>query len=37
LFAGGSSGLRRLALLGGIAGAVIAIASDDPASPAAPN
>ena len=37
LFAGGSSGLRRLALLGGIAGAVVAIASDDDASPSSPN
>lgn len=35
--AGGASGLRRLALLGGIAGAVIAIASDDDASPSSPN
>lgn len=35
--AGGSSGLRRLALLGGIAGAVIAISVDDDASPNAPN
>lgn len=30
---GGVTGLRRLALLGGIAGAVVAIASDDDASP----
>ncbi|WP_157665034.1 carboxypeptidase-like regulatory domain-containing protein [Mariniblastus fucicola] len=37
LFGGGSTGLRRLALLGGIAGAVIAIASDDDASPNSPN
>lgn len=34
--AGGASGLRRLALLGGIAGAVVAIASDDDASPVTP-
>ena len=34
---GGASGLRRLALLGGIAGAVVAIAVDDDASPNAPN
>jgi hypothetical protein len=37
LFAGGASGLRRLALLGGIAGAVVAIAVDDDASPSSPN
>jgi len=33
LFGGGASGLRRLALLGGIAGAVVAIAGDSDASP----
>jgi len=37
LFGGGSTGLRRLALLGGIAGAVIAIAGDDESSPTSPN
>jgi methionine-rich copper-binding protein CopC len=37
LFGGGATGLRRLALLGGIAGAVIAIADDSEASPSSPN
>ena len=37
LFGGGSNGLRRLALLGGIAGAVIAIADDPESSPSSPN